>query len=616
MATTTKGSITPKQVYLPSPTTIRGQSTKLYSTPDGKSIAYGAGRTAVIRSIDPTSSSSSPPLLFSHPSPITVVKPLSNYYCASGDSTGNLKVWDTTGNFSIKLESKPLQKINDISVDGEGKRIVVGGEGKSGWAASFNLDTGSSVGEISGHSKVVNAVAIRPNRPFKAVTGSDDFSTCFLPGVPFKFEKSSRRHTRFVQSVDYSPDGSLYCSAGSDGQVLLYDGLNGEEKGALIDGNGNVAHEKGVFAASFSRDGKFVATSSADKSVKLWDVQEKKVIMKWNFEGDDLQQQQVGNTFVGDYLVSLSFSGDLNVLDPKSSTPSPVRVIQGHRNPLTALSVSSSNETFITGDSTGRIIATNSKTGEMRPVQGSGHSGQIVDIVRVGGGAGGGGDEFVSTAFDDTIRHLSTESFTGTSLPTGTQPRAIAVSNLDSSIYLLTSNSLEILSPKLDKLYSLPLNFTPLCIASSPNEKLIAIGGDDSSLTIHDVSDPKLPVRLQAVLMRSSITSVAFSSENGHVAVGLSTGSIPLYNTKGELVSTRWSGAARIQALRWNGEGTHVAAAGLDESISIFSVKKPGTVISLPNVHKGGVKTLEWLGSNQLVSAGQDGIIRTFDVQL
>ncbi|GAA5964409.1 hypothetical protein JCM3765_006407 [Sporobolomyces pararoseus] len=620
MATTTKGSITPRQVYLPAPSTIRGQSTKLYSTPDGKSIAYGAGRTAVIRSIDPTSSSSSRPLLFSHPSPITVVKPLSSYYCASGDSSGNLKVWDTTGNYSIKFESKPLQKINDISVDGEGKRLVVGGEGKSGWAASFNLDTGgSSVGEISGHSKQVNSVAIRPTRPFKAVTGSDDFSTCFLPGVPFKFESSSRRHTRFVQSLDYSPDGSLYCSAGSDGQVLLYDGLTGQEKGALIDetASGKVAHEKGVFAASFSRDSKFIATSSADKTCKLWDVEAKKVVMKWNFEGDDLQKQQVGNTFVGDYLVSLSFSGDLNVLDPKSSTPSPIRVIQGHQNPLTALAVSSSNGTFITGDSSGMIVSTDSKTGEMKPVEGSGHSGQIVDIVRIGGG---GGDEFVSTAFDDTIKQLSTESFTGTSLPTGTQPRAIAVSNLDSSIYLLTSNSLEILSsPKLEKLYSLPLNFTPLCIASSPQENLIAIGGDDSSLTIHKVSNPKLPVRLQAILLRSSITSVAFSpslDNNGLVAVGLSTGSIPLYNTKGELVSTRWSGAARIQALRWNKEGTHVAAAGLDESISIFSVKRPGTVISLPNVHKGGVKTLEWLGSNQLVSAGQDGIIRTFDVQL
>ena len=100
---------------------------------------------------------------------MTVVKPLSAYYCASGDSSGTLKVWDTTGNYSVKLEAKPLAKINDIAVDGEGKRIVVGGEGRSGWAASFNLDTGSSVGEISGHSKAVNAVAIRPSRPFKAV---------------------------------------------------------------------------------------------------------------------------------------------------------------------------------------------------------------------------------------------------------------------------------------------------------------------------------------------------------------------------------------------------------------------------------------------------------------
>lgn len=78
-------------------------------------------------------------------------------------------MWDTTGNYSIKLEAKPLARINDIAVDGEGKRFVVVGEGRSGWAASFNLDTGSSVGEISGHSKPVNAVAVRPSRPFKAV---------------------------------------------------------------------------------------------------------------------------------------------------------------------------------------------------------------------------------------------------------------------------------------------------------------------------------------------------------------------------------------------------------------------------------------------------------------
>lgn len=211
----------------------------------------------------------------------------------------------------------------------------------------------------------------------------------------------------------------------------------------------------------------------------------------------------------------------------------------------------------------------------MKPIEGNGHNGLVVDIIPVG-------DGFVSTSFDDTIKQLSSTSFSSTSLPTGSQPKALASSS--DAIYLLTSNSLEVLSPSLEKLASLPLDFTPLCLAASPTEKLIAIGGEDSSLTIHNVSNPSSPVRLQAIQLRASITSVAFSPKNNQLAVGLSTGAIPLYNTKGEIVTSRWSGAGRVQALRWNEEGTHVAAASLDESIAIYSVAKPGNVIKLSNV--------------------------------
>jgi len=73
--------------------------------------------------------------------------------------------------------------------------------------------------------------------------------------------------------------------------------LTGEEKGAFVDGNGDVAHEKGVFAASFSKDSKYIATSSADRRVKLWEVESRKVVQKWEFEGDDLLQQQVVSLF-------------------------------------------------------------------------------------------------------------------------------------------------------------------------------------------------------------------------------------------------------------------------------------------------------------------------------
>lgn len=44
------------------------------------------------------------------------------------------------------------------------------------------FDTGSSTGDIIGHSKTVNAVSIRRQRPFRAVTASDDVTIAFHHG--------------------------------------------------------------------------------------------------------------------------------------------------------------------------------------------------------------------------------------------------------------------------------------------------------------------------------------------------------------------------------------------------------------------------------------------------
>lgn len=44
------------------------------------------------------------------------------------------------------------------------------------------FDSGSSTGDIIGHSKTVNAVSIRRQRPFRAVTASDDSTIGFHHG--------------------------------------------------------------------------------------------------------------------------------------------------------------------------------------------------------------------------------------------------------------------------------------------------------------------------------------------------------------------------------------------------------------------------------------------------
>lgn len=49
-------------------------------------------------------------------------------------------------------------------------------------------ETGTSVGEISGHSNLINSCDFRPKRPFRIITGSEDNSVGIYEGPPFKFK--------------------------------------------------------------------------------------------------------------------------------------------------------------------------------------------------------------------------------------------------------------------------------------------------------------------------------------------------------------------------------------------------------------------------------------------
>jgi len=139
---------------------------------------------------------------------------------------------------------------------------------------AFSFDTGNSVGEIIGHNKVINACAIRNQRPFRAATCSDDMTVNFYHGPPYKWQKSMTDHTRFVQCVRFSPDGQFVISVGSDAKIFLYDGSTGDKIAEITDG----AHAGGIFSMSWSPDSKQFMTSSADMTVKIWDLAERKAI--------------------------------------------------------------------------------------------------------------------------------------------------------------------------------------------------------------------------------------------------------------------------------------------------------------------------------------------------
>lgn len=99
------------------------------------------------------------------------------------------------------------------------------------FGAAFFMDSGSSCGEIAGHAKAITALSVRHQRPFRAVSGSDDNSVILHTAVPFKYDKMISMHSRFVRDVAYSPNGEMFASVASDGKLFMYEGKGGEVKG-------------------------------------------------------------------------------------------------------------------------------------------------------------------------------------------------------------------------------------------------------------------------------------------------------------------------------------------------------------------------------------------------
>ena len=75
-------------------------------------------------------------------------------------------------------------------------------------------------------------------------------------------------HTDTVTDVVFSPNGKLLASTSDDKTVRLWDVASGKPHGdPLTDHNG------AVYRVAFSPDGKLLASASVDKTVRLWDLE-------------------------------------------------------------------------------------------------------------------------------------------------------------------------------------------------------------------------------------------------------------------------------------------------------------------------------------------------------
>ncbi|KAI0851347.1 WD40 repeat-like protein [Daldinia vernicosa] len=605
-------SITIEKILAASPVTARGQPTQLSTDAKGERITYASGKSIFVRSIDNPSASKQ---YTGHTAQTTVAKfSPSGFYIASGDVSGSVRVWDSIEAVNTKGEYHIISgRINDIAWDGDSQRIIAVGDGRERFGHCITADSGNSVGEVSGHSKVINSVAVRQMRPLRAATASDDMAMCFLHGAPFKFDsKSTGLHKGFVLGTAFSPDGNTLVTVGADKRIQLYDGKTGEPTKSI----GENEHTGSIFAVSWSKDSKSFVTASADQTVKLWDVEAGKVTQTWKFGGDgvSIPDQQVGVVWPhgrsDGLIISLSLGGDLNYL--VEGNPKPIKVIQGHNKSITALGVGSDGkgQTLWTGSFDGRVCSWDLSSGAATVVDGQTHTNQVTEFTSSAGRA-------YSVGWDDTLRIVdeSANTFAGESLKLSAQPKG--VSSADGRVYVATIAGVEIyvkdqLAGKLEIAEAQPT-------AIAAQGSLVAVGLSNNAVRLYKAdSDNKLTQAHEVKNSTAQISTLAFSKDGSLLAAGNTAGKIYAYRTSGlELATDRWSAhTGRVTSIAWNEAGTHAASGALDTNVFVWSLAKPGSRVKALNAHKDGVNGVAWVhGGTKVASTGGDAAIKIWTVE-
>ena len=198
----------------------------------------------------------------------------------------SVRVWDVDSGQELQMQKQKDGGVSSVAFSPDGKAILVvthhvariwdadlkevlqelGNQGHGVKVAAFSPDGK----KVATNSNVEPRNAIRSTHIFQiwdAVSGKE----------LHKSDEHVYRGAYFVHSIDFSPDGKKFITAGAF--VQIWDAESGK-KLLRLEGMGNKDTSGAASCAAFSPDGKKIVTANRDGVVRLWDAESGKELQK------------------------------------------------------------------------------------------------------------------------------------------------------------------------------------------------------------------------------------------------------------------------------------------------------------------------------------------------
>ena len=237
---------------------------------------------------------------------------------ASGSLDGTVIVWDVaTG----QPEGRPLlhdaKGITSVAFSSDGQMLASAARNQT--TALWDVNSRLQITQLSCFAGQVYELAFSPKENLLASADSDGAVILWNPTRPSPLRTEAIQHSNKITRVEFSPVGNVFASGCLDGHIILSDISKPRPPGTLSHSHGITSfafsadcqllavstygwlldlwslakgkhlaqltgHQGSIASVAFHPAGKILASSSADGSVILWDVDSQTVLQRFLIE--------------------------------------------------------------------------------------------------------------------------------------------------------------------------------------------------------------------------------------------------------------------------------------------------------------------------------------------
>lgn len=295
-----------------------------------------------------------------------------------------------------------------------------------------------------------------------------------------------RGHTNWVRSITFSPDGKWVVSGSADKTIRIWDASSGDVAAGPFEG-----HSDSVFAVAFSPDNKLIASGSRDNTVRIWNVGTPQSIPD-PFEGHTDSVFSVSFSPDGKRVASASADNTVRIWDIKSKQVI-ADVFRGHTNWVYCVTFSPDGKQIASGSADNTVRIWDAGTGEGTAILSKGHTDSVFFVA-----FSPDNKRIASGSADQTIRIWDAEyggviagPFNGhsdwvNSISFSPDGNSVASGSDDNTIHIRNAET--------GKLIAGPFKGHTKSVASvafSPDGKYVASGSGDNTIRIWDAGSSR-----------------------------------------------------------------------------------------------------------------------------